>query len=152
MATAGPAAGSSRRRSWRRLGRDHPQKKAPGWAFRNVAILESTPKHCGLAPNSCDAIYMRAVYHHFTRPREMNESIMSALRAGGTLAVIDFPPRWWLAPWTPEGIPADRGGHGIRPQLVMEELLQAGFAAVRTVQPWEMATYCLVFQKQFPEE
>lgn len=82
----------------------------------------------------------------------MNESIMSALRAGGTLAVIDFPPRWCLAPWTPEGIPADRGGHGIRPQLVMEELLQAGFAAVRTVQPWEMATYCLVFQKQFPEE
>jgi SAM-dependent methyltransferase len=66
-----------------------------------------------LPSGSCDAIFMRGVYHHFTAPQQMNGSLFRALRPGGTLAVIDFPPRLLLWLCTPKGIPATPFG-GLR--------------------------------------
>jgi SAM-dependent methyltransferase len=90
---------------------------------------------------------MRGVYHHLTDPAAMDASLLRALRPGGTLAVIDFAPRLLLAPWTPKGIPSDRGGHGIRHELTTAELEQAGFDAVRTFESWPGGCYCVLFQK-----
>jgi SAM-dependent methyltransferase len=116
-----------------------------GWD--NVEVIEARPDNCGLAENACDAVYMRGVYHHLTDPAAMDASLLRALRPGGTLAVIDFAPRKLLAPWTPKGIPSNRGGHGIRHGLVAEELERAGFETVRTLEDWPGGCYCVLLQK-----
>jgi predicted methyltransferase len=90
---------------------------------------------------------MRGVYYHFTAPEAMGRSLFRALRPGGTLAVIDFPPRLLLSLCTPKGIPANRGGHGIRKALLKEELMEAGFDTVREHDDWPFRFYCEVFRK-----
>jgi SAM-dependent methyltransferase len=121
------------------------RKEKAGW--NNVEVVQARPDDCCLPQNACDALFMRGVYHHLTDPEAMDASLLRALRPGGTLAVIDFPPRWLLAPWTPKGIPSDRGGHGVRHVLVREELEDAGFEAVRTLEDWRGGWYCVLFQK-----
>lgn len=80
----------------------------------------------GLPAGCCDAILLRGVYHHLTEPTAALVSLRRALRPGGRLLVIDFAPVWWLAPWTPKGIPKDRGGHGNRPETVLREAEAVG--------------------------
>jgi len=128
-----------------KLRRLQRRKQRAQWT--NVEIISASPDNCNLPENSCDAIYMRGVYHHLTNPAAMDASLLRALRPGGTLAVVDFAPRILLAPWTPKGIPSDRGGHGIRRELTTAELEQAGFDAVRTVETWPGGCYCVLFQK-----
>ena len=92
---------------------------------------------------------MRGVYHHVTRPVETNASLHQALRANGRLAVVDFPPGWFLSTFfRVKGVPANRGGHGVPPDLVIGELETAGFRLERRIDKWDGRSYCLVFQKQ----
>lgn len=128
-----------------RLRRLQKRKQKAGW--NNVEVIEARPDNCNLPESTCDAVFMRGVYHHLTDPAAMDASLLRALRPGGTLAVIDFPPRLLLAPWTPKGIPSNRGGHGIQRALMTEELERAGFDAVRTVDKWPGGFYCVLFQK-----
>ncbi len=113
----------------------------------NVEIVTASANDSNLPANSCDAIFLRGAYHHLTAPDEMNRSLMQALRPGGTLAVMDFAPRLLLKPWTPKGIPENRGGHGIRHDLVEHELQRDGFEPVRTIFDWPGGKYCVVVQK-----
>ena len=71
-----------------------------------VTVIEAGKKQTNLAPECCDAIFMRKVYHHFTDPAEINASLFEALRPGGVLAVIDFAPGLWNV-WLPrpDGVP-----------------------------------------------
>ncbi len=128
-----------------KLRRLQKRKQRAGWS--NVEVIEGRPESCNLPEGACDAVYMRGVYHHLTAPAAMDASLLRALRPGGTLAVIDFAPRWLLAPWTPKGIPENRGGHGIVHTLLTEEMERAGFDAVRTLQDWPGNRYCVLFQR-----
>ena len=106
----------------------------------------------GLPAASCDGAYLRGVYHHLTEPDAFAEDLFATIEPGGRLVVIDFPPSFWLAWWTPEGIPEDRGGHGIRPELVIRELEAAGFVHARTIDRWPSygfvtKDYALVFER-----
>lgn len=121
------------------------RKQQAGWD--NFEVLQARPDHCGLPENSCDAVFLRGVYHHLTDPDAMDASLWRALRPGGTLAVIDFAPRLLLAPWTPKDIPSNRGGHGIRRGLVTQELERVGFEAMRTLEDWPGGWYCVLLQK-----
>jgi ubiquinone/menaquinone biosynthesis C-methylase UbiE len=123
------------------------QKRKQKAVWENVDVIDASPDNCNLPENVCDAVFMRGVYHHLTDPARMDAGLLRALRPGGTLAVIDFPPRLLLAPWTPKGIPPNRGGHGIRRMLMTEELERAGFDAVRTLEKWPGGYYCVLFQK-----
>lgn len=114
---------------------------------RNVSVLPGTAQGSELPPASCTGIYLRGSYHHITDPAAMNRSLFGALRRGGVLVVIDFRPRWILAPWTPKGIPEDRGGHGIDEDLVIREVKEAGFRFLQQVAGWPGSMYCLLFQK-----
>src|SRR5499426_1543636 len=98
----------------------------------NVTLVRAQARDTGLPAGCCDAIVLRRVYHHLTDPAATNASLLRALRPGGLLAVIDFPPplsRLW--PWPPEGVPRNRGGHGVSAALVTEEVVASGFELVQ---------------------
>ena len=121
--------------------------------LRHVAVVEAEPRETGLPAACCDAIVLRRVYHHLTNPADINAGLLQALRPGGLLIVIDFPPpfaRLW--PWPPQGVPSNRRGHGIAARLMIDEVTASGFVLKETVDPWPgpplLDTYGVVFQKQ----
>ena len=116
--------------------------------FANVAVIQAGEQQTNLPAECCDAIVMRMVYHHITNPAAMNASLFQALRPGGRLAVIDFSPRFW-AFWLPRpgGVPEDRGGHGMPPAALVEELGRAGFRLERRIDDWPKLNYCVIVRK-----
>ena len=113
----------------------------------NLEVVAGSSADCKLSAKSCDALYLRGAYHHLTEPEAMNSSLLRALRPGGTLAVIDFAPRLLLKPWTPRGIPDNRGGHGVPRSIVEVELEAAGFEPVRSILDWPGRRFCVVVQR-----
>jgi ubiquinone/menaquinone biosynthesis C-methylase UbiE len=85
----------------------------------NVTVIEGAADMTNLPAQCCDAILIRDAYHHLTQPEKIVASLAAALKPGGRLAVIDFPPR----PNTevPAGVLANRGGHGVPPEVVERE-------------------------------
>jgi ubiquinone/menaquinone biosynthesis C-methylase UbiE len=100
----------------------------------NVTVIEGGADRTNLPPQCCDALFLRHVYHHITAIDAFNISLLASLKPGGRLAIIDFVPRKGSP--LPEGVPANRGGHGIPPSVVIEEMKTAGFTYVRTVEDW----------------
>ena len=123
------------------------RSRAGGAVAANVVLVVGSEASANLPDACCDAIFMRGVYHHFANPDAMLASIRKALRPGGRLAVIDFPPTWWLAPWTPRGVPANRHGHGIPVSVLKTELAGAGFVPLATVDAWRQRSFCVVVRK-----
>jgi len=113
---------------------------------QNVVVVESKEAETNLPANCCDAIFLRRVYHHLTKPAEFDASLVQSLKPGGRLAIIDFPPRAGLEPV--EGVPKNRGGHGIPEKIVIEELKAAGLQVEKVVDDWPEGSYCLVFAKK----
>ena len=100
----------------------------------NVIVLEGAESSTNLPAECCDAIFLRDVYHHLTRPYEIDASLLAALKAGGRLAIIDFPPE--AGSNVPAGVPDDRGGHGIPPPVILAEVTRAGFRHLLTMPRW----------------
>ena len=94
-------------------------------ALSNVVVLEGAESSTNLPSECCDAIFLRDVYHHLTRPHDFDVSLLAALKPGGRLAIIDFPPEQGSS--LPAGVPDDRGGHGIPTSIVVAEVTRAGF-------------------------
>jgi len=112
----------------------------------NVIVVESKEADTNLPAGCCDAIFLRHVYHHLTKPAEFDASLARSLKAGGRLAIIDFPPRAGLEPV--EGVPSNRGGHGIPEKIVIEELKAAGLRVEKIVEDWPEDSYCVLFVKR----
>jgi SAM-dependent methyltransferase len=116
--------------------------------LRNITALRASEESTNLPHNCCDAVFLRGVYHHITRPAETASSLHDALRSGGRLAIIDFEPSWLLSTFFPvSDVPSNRGGHGVPPVVVISELEQAGFKLIDRVDDWPSGQYCLVFLK-----
>jgi ubiquinone/menaquinone biosynthesis C-methylase UbiE len=117
----------------------------------NFTVVKASADDTGLPAGCCDAIYMIGVYHHFTEPLKTDASIFRALRPGGKLVVVDFRPSLLLKPWTPKGVPANRGGHGIPPEILEDELTRSGFKIAQVIDPWGrswfLSNYCVVLTK-----
>jgi ubiquinone/menaquinone biosynthesis C-methylase UbiE len=109
----------------------------------NVVVLESKEADTNLPAQCCDAIFLRRVYHHLTKPTEFDAALLRSLKSGGRIAIIEFPPRAGLEPV--EGVPANRGGHGIPQDIVIQELTAAGFRMTRTVADWPNDDYLVLF-------
>ena len=99
----------------------------------NVTVLEGAVNTTNLPPLCCDAILIRDAYHHLTQPADVIRSLAASLKPGGRLAVIDFPPR--PDSQVPAGVPADRGGHGVPPEIVEREV-GAALTHLRTIPGW----------------
>ena len=99
----------------------------------NVIVVEGATEATNLPDGCCDAVLMRDAYHHLTQPDAMVRSLAAALKPGGRLAVIDFPPR--PDSNVPDGVLADREGHGVPPGIVEREVGVA-LVHVRTILNW----------------
>jgi ubiquinone/menaquinone biosynthesis C-methylase UbiE len=113
--------------------------------LQNVVVVEGGSTRTNIPAASCDAIFMRHVYHHFGDPPLMNASLMESLKAGGRLAVVDFSPD--------NGVSAQAGrrsagaSHGVMPQTIIDELRAAGFVSVEQL-PWPSKGYFLVVARR----
>jgi ubiquinone/menaquinone biosynthesis C-methylase UbiE len=114
--------------------------------LRNVVVEESKQADTNLPPACCDAIFLRRVYHHLTKPADFDAALVRSLKFGGRLAVIDFPPRQGLDPV--EDVPSNRGGHGIPQKIVIDELTAAGLQLEKAVTDWPDHSYCVLFVKK----
>lgn len=114
--------------------------------LQNVIVVESAEADTKLPDGCCDAIFLRRVYHHLTKPVEFDAKLVRSLKPDGRLAIIDFPPRPGLEPV--EGIPSNRGGHGIPQKIVIEELTAAGLQVEKVVNDWPDDSYCVLFVKK----
>jgi ubiquinone/menaquinone biosynthesis C-methylase UbiE len=107
----------------------------------NVTVLEGTSSETGLPPSCCDVIVLRRVYHHLTDPSGFNASLLRSLRPGGVLAVIDFPPPFFLS----------RGQFGVPAKIVDAEVTSSGFERLRLIDDWPgrgpLESYCVMFRK-----
>ena len=117
---------------------------------KNVTALAAGDADTNLPPDCCDAIFMRLVYHHLTKPAEIDASLFRSLKPGGLLAVIDEEPPPGSS--IPEGVPKNRGGHGVPQKILIEELTAAGFKVVTIRNDWPghgfgSPTYCVLFRK-----
>jgi ubiquinone/menaquinone biosynthesis C-methylase UbiE len=112
----------------------------------NVIVVESKEAETNLPVGCCDAIFLRRVYHHLTKPAEFDASLAKSLKAGGRLAIIDFAPRAGLEPV--EGVPSNRGGHGIPQKIMIEELSAAGLQVEKIMNDWPEDSYCVLLVKR----
>lgn len=69
---------------------DYIDAKAAERGLDNVRATLGEGASTTLPDGSLDLVFTSDVYHHFERPRAMNEHLFAALRPGGTYAVLDF--------------------------------------------------------------
>ncbi|MFQ5931740.1 MAG: class I SAM-dependent methyltransferase [Nitrospiraceae bacterium] len=116
--------------------------------LENVTVIQGTATATNLPEQCCDAILLRNVYHHFTAPNDMNQSMFASLRPGGLILVIDFQPG---APGAPThilpGVPERRGGHGTPKDQLIEEMTANGFELVRRIEDWSYREYGMLFRR-----
>jgi ubiquinone/menaquinone biosynthesis C-methylase UbiE len=116
--------------------------------LQNVTLIEASESNSNLPAACCDAVFMRRVYHHFTHPQEINRSLFRALRPGGLLTVIDFPPSLILSLTVPlTGAPRQRGGHGVSKEALIQELTAEGFELLQAPPDWPGRSYCVLFRR-----
>jgi cyclopropane fatty-acyl-phospholipid synthase-like methyltransferase len=107
------------------------QAKVAGSGLAQITVIAGDPVKTNFPDASCDALFMRNVYHHFADPAVMNASIASALEPGGRVAIVDFTP-----PGKEAARPGDRGKdgmHGVSAESVSREMREAGFEPVSSV-------------------
>lgn len=105
-------------------------KAAAAANLSNVTVVEGAPASSNIAAGTCDALFMRNVYHHFGDPTTMDADLFRAVKAGGRIAVIDFVPRGTESA-DPKGR-ADEAHHGVSSASVIRELQAAGFADLQS--------------------
>ena len=113
----------------------------------NVAVIEGAEAATNLPDACCDAVFLRNVYHHITAVDAFNKSLVASLKPGGRLAIIDLEDR--SGGRIPKGVPANRGGHGVPPGIVVHELKAAGLTHIRTSENWPPGepTFLVLFRK-----
>lgn len=128
-------------------------KSIRAWVERdglaNVTVLEGSADSTNLPAGCCDAILIRDVFHHLTNPSAIVSSMALALKPGGHLALIDFPPGAGSS--LPANVPKDRGGHGVALDVAQREV-GAVLTHVQTISPWTVpdgqpSLYLLLFRK-----
>jgi SAM-dependent methyltransferase len=118
--------------------------RAAGASLSNVTVIEGAPAATNLPDGCCDAIVMRAVYHHIQDPHAFAASVARAVRPGGSVAVIDFEPgALWFHGGAPDGV--RRPGHGVSRADAIAEFQRAGFTVREEISKWSGPLWLVVF-------
>jgi SAM-dependent methyltransferase len=114
------------------------ERRISGAFGSNVRAVAASEAETGLPESCCDAIYMRAVFHHVVDPPKFAANVVRALRPGGRVGVIDFAPGtlWFHG--------AD---HGVRPASVVTAFQSAGLNVRERVDDWGGGMYLIVFER-----
>jgi predicted methyltransferase len=100
-----------------------------------------------LPQETLDLAYMRFVYHHVSRPREMLLGIWRALKPGGYFVVVDRH-RGTLRDWVPREARKDKH-YWIAETTVVRDAREAGFAFVACGEEFceSKEPFLLIFQR-----
>ena len=109
----------------------------------NVEVIDGNEARTNFPDGCCDAVFLRNVYHHFGDPPAMIGSILRALKPGGRVAVIDFPPRGNAAT-APPGKRGENSSHGVSAATVASELTAAGFQIVKSEEQPSVSRWFIV--------
>ena len=121
------------------------RQRAEEQELDNVVAVQGAVDDAELPDGCCDAMMMRMVYHMMTSPVPMSESFLRALKPGGRLAILDGDPEPGRN--NADGVPTNRAGMGIDPQIVIDELVAVGFEFDRHIEDWTGSDYALLFRK-----
>jgi SAM-dependent methyltransferase len=102
------------------------RKGATYEGLTNIAPVLVNQSYTGLPALCCDGIVVRFVYHEFTEPDVMNAGLLRALQPGGRIVVIDAVAEG-------SNLQNGRGNHTIVPDVLIEEMVAAGFALVSRI-------------------
>lgn len=69
---------------------DRLVKEARARGLTNIQAIRSTDQSVALQPDSIDLALMVDVYHEFSYPFEMLQSLSAALKKGGILALVEY--------------------------------------------------------------
>jgi SAM-dependent methyltransferase len=107
-------------------------------SVRNVHAVTAAESETRLPGSCCDAVYLRAVFHHIASRSQFAGDVARALRPGGRVAVIDFPPGtlWFHG--------AD---HGVEPDSVLRAFEAAGYRLRERVDDWGGGMFLIVFER-----
>ena len=107
----------------------------------NVTVVAAHADDTGLPDGACDALYLRHVFHHLRDRPAMVARLTRAVRPGGRIAIIDFPPGalWFHG--------AD---HGVTPDSVREAFWNAGWRLRERRDDWGGGTFLVVFERHVP--
>lgn len=109
---------------------------------KNVANVETvlgTAQDSRLPAKSCDVILMVDVYHEFSHPQEMLQSLKSALKDNGRLVLLEYRKEDPYVPIRPE--------HKMSVKEAKLEVEGEGFKLDKVIEdlPWQ---HILIFKKQ----
>lgn len=110
------------------------------------AVLGRADDPC-LPTASADFAFMRYVYHHFSKPREMLRGIWRGLKPGGRLVIVD-KQLGTLQDWVDREVRAKKH-HWIAETTVVREAREEGFAFVECAEEnWQgKDEFVLVFER-----
>ena len=108
----------------------------------NVEVVAATPTDVSLAPASVDLLFVCDVYHHIEYPQVYLDTLLTALRPGGRLVIVEFdkvPGK--ISQAMMDHVRADK------PTLI-REVSEAGFVFVGEVEGLPLEeNYMVVFEK-----
>jgi len=102
----------------------------------HLRVVAATSDRTHLPDACCDAIYMRTVLHHIADREAFARQTREALRAGGRLAIIDFPPG---------GLWFHGRDHGVTATDAVRAFQAGGLTPLTRIENWGGGTYLLLF-------
>jgi ubiquinone/menaquinone biosynthesis C-methylase UbiE len=105
---------------------------------KNIIPVLSTEKNVSLPANSVDLMLLVDVYHEFSFPYEMAQSMLEALKPGGKLVLVEFRAE-------DPNVPI-KAIHKMSEKQAVKEFKAAGFTFEKNTSnlPWQ---HCLIFRK-----
>jgi len=107
------------------------QERAEALEVENYEMVMGGLVSPNLSPASCDLIMMVDVYHEFSHPEQMLESIRAALKPDGVIAILEFRLE-------DAGVPI-KLVHKMSKEQVVREFTANGFKLIRQFDdlPWQ---------------
>jgi ubiquinone/menaquinone biosynthesis C-methylase UbiE len=106
--------------------------------LESMRVVAAWPDATGLPAACCDALYLRHVFHHIADRSAFVAALTRAVRPGGRIAIIDFPPGalWFHG--------AD---HGVTADDVRAAFWEVGWRERERQQSWGGSTFLVVFER-----